>query len=148
MAPVPAVESSRLITFEKSARIHHKNVDGELPDTEFKLLLNVAPETLGVRIQIIDQFRHGTVRVDVAVVYQWERDAVPADDLDEFTERVALPQVLSCAAATLTSAASEIVSNEVPFYGLSALDEIVSTFRQRTSLAERLKHVIEERTTD
>lgn len=143
MSSVPAVESSRLHVFEKSSKFHIKNADGELPDTKFDLLLNLRPEALGVRVRITDQFRNGTVRVDVAVVYEWKRDVTPTDDLDEFAESVALPQALSCAATTLMSAASEIDSGDVPFYGLSALDELVSTFRQRTSLAVRLKDMIE-----
>lgn len=127
----PNVEESFLVVYERHAVHHHNNAGEELPDTDFTLLFNVLPDKLGVRVKIVDQYFDGTATADVAVVYKWEHDVTADHNLSHFVEETALPQVLSCAATTLVDTASEITSDEVPFYGLSALEGMVRKFRER-----------------
>ncbi|MCT1353835.1 MULTISPECIES: hypothetical protein [unclassified Gordonia (in: high G+C Gram-positive bacteria)] len=141
MTAFPAVEDALFTVFERRASHHHENTGETLPDTTFQLSVNVQPEKLGIRIRIVDEYRDGTASVDVAVLYYWERDVTPEDDLNGFVEETALPQVLSCASATLIDTARSITSDEVPFYGLSGLEGIRKSFRNRK---KGLKEILAE----
>lgn len=152
MTALPAVEDSTLTVYEKSAKHHHRNrAEEKLPSTSFRLLVSVRPEKFSVRVKIRDEYTDGTAYVDVGVHYHWERNLTPRDDLDSFAELTALPQALSCASTLLMDTACQITTDEVPFYGLNALDGMLETFRKRNqsrSLAEMLQESIEAEKSD
>jgi hypothetical protein len=127
----PAVKGTLFTVFEKRSEHHHRNTGDELPDTKFSLSLIVHPEKLGVRIGIIDEYRDGTAAVDVAVLYYWRNNVSPDDDLNDFVELVAIPQVLTCASTVLIDVARTVTDDEIPFYGLMALGGMVERFRKR-----------------
>jgi hypothetical protein len=144
-----AVEDTLFTVFERRAKHHHDNTGTELPDTNFTLLLSVLPEKLGVRIRIVDEYRDGTATVDVAVQYHWDRDVTLDDNLNDFVERTAIPQVLACASAMLIETANTITDAQVPFYGLSALNGMVENFRNRKrTLSEILEASIARRASE
>lgn len=138
---VPDVAEADLFVYERSARHHHDNEDGEgtSPETGFKLMFIVMPERLGVRLRISDEASRGTLVADVAVIYDWARPATPEDDLDNFVINVGIPQVLNCASTVLMDVAA---SAKIPvrFYGYEAVGRLVDQFTRRPKgLADSLR---------
>ncbi|MGB3485246.1 MAG: hypothetical protein WBB07_23905 [Mycobacterium sp.] len=131
--------------YEKSGRHHHQNhLDENVADAEFSTMFISVPEHLGVRIRIADEVSRGSLIVDVAVIYKWDRPATPEDDLDTFAIETAIPQVLSCASAVLVEVADSVAA-KTPFYGVGALEQVIEGFRQRSStLSELLAKNIEK----
>jgi hypothetical protein len=125
---IPEVDDTLLTIFEKHGRHHHENTEEELPETDFQLSFNVQPDKLGVRIRIEEETRDGSLVVDVAVLYFWDRRIEEGDDLDAFVEETGIPQVLNCASAILVDAAG-IIGADVPFYGLEARSTLLENFR-------------------
>jgi hypothetical protein len=134
---LPGIDRTDLVIYEKSARHHHENMreddddddddEGLLP-IDYRASFLVLPERLGVRLRIIDEVPRGTVVVDVAVIFEWDRPATPDDDLDEFAIETGIPQALN-SAATLLVATGESVGTAVPFYGLEDLEEMRDRLR-------------------